>query len=89
MYAAGLILGSILITGFSAKNLSSTLKYLTYIALCIATLYTILFPLILIYYLYQSYQAKKSFYLVVKNIPCMYLTKNSYRGYKLILFKQT
>ena len=59
MYAAGLILGSILITGFSAKNLSSTLKYLTYIALCIATLYTILFPLILIYYLYQSYQAKK------------------------------
>ncbi|KKC45390.1 molecular chaperone [Acinetobacter sp. V2] len=59
MYAAGLILGSILITGFSAKNLSSTLKYLTYISLCIATLYTIIFPLILIYYLYQSYQAKK------------------------------
>ena len=87
MYAAGLILGSILITGFSAKNLSSTLKYLTYIALCIATLYTILFPLILIYYLYQSYQ--KIILSSCKISPCMDLTKNSYKGYKLILFKQT
>lgn len=59
IYAACLILASIIITGFSAKHLSSTLKYLTYTSLFIGTLYSIIIPVALIYFLYQSFQAKK------------------------------
>ncbi|WP_336943053.1 molecular chaperone [Acinetobacter modestus] len=59
MYASCIILASTIITGISTKTISSFIKYTTYIGLFFLTLYSIIGPIVIAYFLYCSLKAKK------------------------------